>query len=47
LTNGLGLTVDLIEPAGGPKPGVAIRTDTKDRLTIVTRKTRTGDGVYT
>jgi len=43
LTNGLGLKVVLVEPAGGPTPGIAIRTDSKERLTIVTRKTRTED----
>lgn len=37
LTNGLGLMVTGIEPSGGLKPGVCIRTDAKKKLTIITK----------
>ncbi|WP_298842106.1 hypothetical protein [uncultured Salinicola sp.] len=38
MTRGLGLKVLSMEPSNGVKPGIAIRTDARDRLTIMKRR---------
>lgn len=38
VTKGLGLKVVTIEPSGGIRPGIAVKSDAKEKLTIITRK---------
>ncbi len=38
MTRGLGLKILSVEPSGGIRPGIAIRTDARDRLTIFKRR---------